>query len=169
MYQPEESVARHLEAMHVSSPEPCGLDVLEFALLPRQGQELARLLGLPATLKLVENYGGLTLRIPYGETPLGRAMLADIAKRVDHDTARALARKYAATELYIPNCKLALVKVRDAAILRDRAELAEQGLSERQLVQVLALRYRLCDRYIWRILKKTQPAAPPAQRQGSLL
>ena len=37
MYQPEESVARHLEAMHVSSPEPCGLDVLEFALLPRQG------------------------------------------------------------------------------------------------------------------------------------
>lgn len=83
---------------------------------------------MPATLKLVENYGGLTLRIPYGKTPLGRAMLADIAKRVDHDTARALARKYAATELYIPNCKLALVKVRDAAILRDRAELAEQGL-----------------------------------------
>lgn len=169
MYQPAESVGRHLEAMRVSSPEPCGLDVLEFALLPPSAQELARLLGLPATLKLVENYGGLTLRIPYGETPLGRAMLADIAKRVDHDTARALARKYAATELYIPNCKLALVKVRDSAILRDRAELAERGLSERQLVQVLALRYRLSDRYIWRILKKPPPAASPAQRQGSLL
>lgn len=150
MYQPEESVARHLEAMRVSSPEPCGLDVLEFALLPPSAQELARLLGLPATLKLVENYGGLTLRIPYGETPLGRAMLADIAKRVDHDTARALARKYAATELYIPNCKLALVKVRDAAILRDRAELAEQGLHDMQREDLPDIKCPRCHRLLAR-------------------
>ena len=69
------------------------LKTLDFALLPPSAQELARVLGLPCALKMVEMYGGLTLRIPHGETPQGRSMLDDIAKHIGEPSSRALAQK----------------------------------------------------------------------------
>ena len=42
----------------------------------------------------------------------------------------------------------------------ERDELAREGLSERALVSVLAVRHGLSDRQIWRILKKSGPVRP---------
>lgn len=171
MKQIKPTAAAYFDAMRAVEMH-CGdaLKTLPFALLPPSAQELARTIGLPSALKMVEMYGGLTLRIPHGETPQGRAMLEDITKNIGDAPARALAQRYAGTALVIPNCKLSLQKARDAALHKDRDALAREGLTERQLVQCLTLRYRLTERYVWRILKKPTPDIPePQMQQASLL
>ncbi len=60
----------------------------------------------------------------------------------------------------------ALLRARNAALLADRQTLTRQGLSERQIVQCLALRYGLSERSVWDIYKKP---APPPPAQASLL
>lgn len=164
------NAADYFDAMRALQACTTSLKTIDFALLPPSAQELARVLGLPAALQMIEYYGGLTLRIPHGETPQGKAMLSDIAKYIGDAPAQALAHKYAATDLYIPNCKQAMQKARDAAMLEDRRALSQEGLSERQLVQCLVLRYRLAERTIWRTFKRpAPPAPPPPQQQASLL
>jgi len=164
------NAADYFDAMRALQACTTSLKTIDFALLPPSAQELARVLGLPAALQMIEYYGGLTLRIPHGETPQGKAMLSDIAKYIGDAPAQALAHKYAATDLYIPNCKQAMQKARDAAMLEDRRALSQEGLSERQLVQCLVLRYRLAERTIWRTFKRpVPPASTPPQQQASLL
>lgn len=125
---------------------------------------------LPATLQLVEHFGGLTLRLPVGAREAGQQMLADLARRIGPEAAQILARHYAVTPLYVPNCKPVLLRARDAALLKDRQQLARQGLTERRIVQCLALRYHITERHVWTIFKKPPPPDPDRQpRQGRLL
>lgn len=165
------TAAEYFDAMRaMQSACTSSLKTLDFSLLPPSAQELARVIGLPAALKMVDLYGGLTLRIPHGETVQGRAMLDDIAKHISAPSAQALAQKYAGTALVIPNCKNAMLNARNSAMLEDRRNLAAVGLSERQIVQCLTLSYRLTERYVWRIFKKPVPEPPPpAQQQASLI
>ena len=164
------NAADYFDAMRaMQSACTTSLKTLDFALLPPSAQELARLLGIESALKMVDMYGGLTLRIPHGETPQGRAILDDLANHLGLPSAEALTQKYAGTALVVPNCKQAMQKARDAAILEDRRALAAEGMSERQLTQCLVLKYRLTERYIWRIFKKTTPTLPPLQQQASLI
>lgn len=165
------NAADYFDAMRaMQSACTTSLKTLDFALLPPSAQELARVLGLQTALKMVEYYGGLTLRIPHGDTPQGLATLNDLAKNLGEPSAEALAQKYAGTALVVPNCKLALQRARDAALLEDRRALAAEGMSERQLVQCLVIKYRLTERYVWRILKKPAPIlSQPLQQQASLI
>ena len=143
---------------------------LDISLLPAAVQAIARLIGLPATLKLVEDFGGLTLYLPVGAREAGRQMLADLARRIGPEAARILARHYAVTPLYVPNCKPVLLRARDAALLKDRQQLAREGLTERRIVQCLALRYHITERHVWTIFKKPPPTDPAKQpQQGRLL
>ena len=97
-------------------------------------------------------------------------MLADLARRIGPEAAQILARHYAVTPLYVPNCKPVLLRARDAALLKDRQQLARQGLTERRIVQCLALRYHITERHVWTIFKKPPPPDPDRQpRQGRLL
>ena len=165
------TAAEYFDAMRAMQAAcTTSLKTLDFALLPPSAQELARVIGLSAALTMVDYYGGLTLRIPHGETEQGRTMLADIVKHIGEPAAKALAQKYAATDVYIPNCKPAMQRARDAALLADRKNLAMDGLSERQIVTCLAIRYRLTERTIWRTLKRPAPPVPALpQQQASLL
>lgn len=142
---------------------------LDLYLLPQNARELVDLVGVVPALALVENFGGLTLRIPLGETARGRAMLEDMARHAGEDAAEAISRQYGGSSFYIPNCKLALVKARDALMIKERAERAAKGESERGIVMALARKYRLSDRYVWRLLKKPFPAPPkPPSGQARL-
>lgn len=73
---------------------------------------------------------------------------------IGEDAAKALCREYAGTNLYIPTCRQAAADERDAAIIKDRDAMAHAGLSEREIVAGLALKYGLSDRHVWRILKR---------------
>lgn len=126
----------------------------ELELLPETARQLVRLLGLDATLNLVRAMGGRTVRIPHGNTARGRAVLAGLARCVGEEGARALAREYAATQLYIPRCARAFAALRNAALARDVEQWSGQGLSRRGTVSRLSERYGISDRYVWRILRE---------------
>lgn len=79
---------------------------------------------------------------------------------IGREQATKLIGRYGGTTLYIPTCRQAFVDTRDRNINLERDELAREGLSERALVSVLAVRHGLSDRQIWRILKKSGPVRP---------
>lgn len=165
----DERAADYFDAMRAAESFLPAMRHMDISMLPAAVKAIARLIGLPATLKLVETFGGLTLRLPVGAREAGRHMLDDLARHIGPEATRILARHYAVAPLYVPNCKPALIRARDAALLRDRRKLAGEGLSERRIVQCLALRYRLTERHIWTILKKTPPDREEPPRQGTLM
>ena len=120
------TTADYFGAMRTTEAFLPSLRSLDISLLPAAVQAIARLIGLPATLQLVENFGGLTLRLPVGAREAGQQMLADLSRRIGPEAAQILARHYAVTPLYVPNCKPVLLRARDAALLKDRAA-AGQG------------------------------------------
>lgn len=164
------SVPNYFDVMRTTETFLPSLRSLDISLLPAAVQAIARLIGLPATLQLVENFGGLTLRLPVGAREVGQQMLADLSRRIGPEAAQILARHYAVTPLYVPNCKPVLLRARDAALLKDRQQLARQGLTERRIVQCLALRYHITERHVWSIFKKPSPQDQAGQpQQASLL
>lgn len=65
---------------------------------------------------------------------------------IGREQATKLIGRYGGTTLYIPTCRQAFVDTRDRNINLERDELAREGLSERALVSVLAVRHGLSDR-----------------------
>lgn len=160
----------YLDAMRAAEKYLPSVRTIDVSMLPRAVQAIAKLIGLPATLKLVEDFGGLTLRLPVGAREAGRQLLRDLSRSIGPDAAGILARHYAVTPLYIPNCKPALTRARDVALLKDRRWLAGKGLPERRIVQCLALHYHVSERHVWTILKKPLPPDETGQpRPGRLL
>ena len=113
--------------------------------------ELVELIGLPAAIELIRALG-ITLR--------GQEQREKLVQIIGREQATKLIGRYGGTTLYIPTCRQAFVDTRDRNINLERDELAREGLSERALVSVLAVRHGLSDRQIWRILKKSGPVRP---------
>ena len=113
--------------------------------------ELVELIGLPAAIELIRAKGGTSFSVPLGITLRGQEQREKLVQIIGRDGG---------TTLYIPTCRQAFVDTRDRNINLERDELAREGLSERALVSVLAVRHGLSDRQIWRILKKSGPVRP---------
>lgn len=132
--------------------------------LPETAKALVELLGIDATLALVGDFGGITLRIPIGAKEQGKALLDTISKSVGVEGAIKIMERYGATNLYVPNCKPALLKARNRQMLEERNTLSKEGLGERAIVAQLSLKYKLSDRAVWGILSK-----PIEKASGSAL
>lgn len=130
--------------------------------LPASAQNLVRLIGLIKTLKLVDNLGGTTFPVPVGSNRLGQMRYERLAEVIGEDAATALCAEYARENLYIPNCKEAIRKVRDRIIHSRFDALVKNGHSSNAAVDMLARENTLCDRRIWKILK-VLPDQPIAQ------
>lgn len=124
------------------------------ARLPRNARDIIDRLGPAVTLHLIRALGGTTIPVPMRLTPVGEARYRRLCDMIGEDAAKALCREYAGTNLYIPTCRQAAADERDAAIIKDRDAMAHAGLSEREIVAGLALKYGLSDRHVWRILKR---------------
>ena len=109
--------------------------------------ELVELIGLPAAIELIRAKGGTSFSVPLGITLRGQEQREKLVQIIGREQA-------------IPTCRQAFVDTRDRNINLERDELAREGLSERALVSVLAVRHGLSDRQIWRILKKSGPVRP---------
>lgn len=113
---------------------------LEQRYLPGVLQDIAELIGLPGTLKLVETYGGVRLYVP---KKLDAAH--DLARLIGLDRATLLAETYGGQDHFdIPRAVAATRAARDARIRADRAD----GMTHREL----ALANRLTERQIRTIL-----------------
>lgn len=143
--------------------ELSGLDpVLAAQLLPESARQLAALIGLPHTLKLVERLGGTTFPVSKNKTPAGIARFEVLADVVGEDHAHQLCRHFGGFPLYIPACAEALRALRDQTINTRFESLVRTGTSANAAVAELARAHRLSDRRVWDILKKPE-LVPNAQ------
>lgn len=120
--------------------------------LPESLREVVELIGLSATLKLVEHYGGLiAVYVPREIEPDHR-----LARDLGLAPARKLAGHYGGDCLRnIPRCVEGMRRIRDAEIRARRAEGAAR----------LALEFGLTERQIWTILGEGDE---PDARQAAL-
>lgn len=108
--------------------------------LPESLREVVDLIGLAATLNLVEHFGGLiTLYVPRDIEPSHQIAIA-----IGITAARKLVLRYGGDCLRsIPLCAAGLRRIRDAEIRRRSA--SESAAS-------LAREFMLTERHVWRIL-----------------
>lgn len=125
-------------------------------LLPATIQTLAGLIGLPKTLKLVDELGGTTFPVAQGKTRAGEIRFAALAEVVGEGAATIIAKHFASEKLYIAKCADALRLVRNAQICAEFDQISTEQGSPAAVVQ-LALKYRLSDRQIEKILKQPLP------------
>jgi len=133
------------------------LEHAELSSLPATARDMAEVIGLRKTLRLVEALGGTTFPVPKRETKLGELRFNVLADVVGVDAADILVRRYGSTDLYIPRCAEALRRARDTAICREYDRLI-QTMSGNEAVQRLARTHRLSDRRVFDILKNTPVA-----------
>ena len=140
--------------------------------LPRNARDILDRLGPAVTLHLVRTIGGTTVPVPMRATPLGEARYRRLCEMIGEEAATALCREYAGTNLYIPACSRAAADRRDAALIADRDAMSRAGLSEREIVTGLALKYSLSDRHVWRVLQRIpgeEPSLFRCKEQARLL
>jgi len=133
-------------------------------LLPPSIHEVAAVIGMPATLRLVERFGGTTLPLPKGANRIGRSSLQALAKQIGDEDAHKLAHHCAGEPLYVPKCDVALRRIRDLSIVSQFEMAVRAGSTANKIVMELAVEYKLTDRWVWKILKTTpsdnQPDTP---------
>lgn len=128
--------------------------------LPRNIRDILARLGPTMTLRLVIALGGTTVPVPMRATPAGEVRYRQLCDMVGEETATALCREYAGTNIYIPACRQAVADRRDAALIADRDAMSRAGMSEREIVTGLALKYQLSDRHVWRVLQRVPGDTP---------
>lgn len=86
--------------------------------LPPLAQELVALIGFGETMRLVERRPGIPTFIPKCVPEVNHWMLCTLSIKA----AEALVKHYGGETITVPNCKLALVKIRQRHILKSRGE-----------------------------------------------
>lgn len=146
---------------------------LDLSLLPPTARDLADLIGLPATLRLVEGWGGRAVQIARGKRAKGKAQLDELAAIVGRLEANKLAQRYGGGVLTIPLCADALRGARDGALQsRFDALTTTAGHSARQAVALLVGEFGIHESTVWRALKRptmaTEQVAVRDDRQMGL-
>jgi Mor family transcriptional regulator len=112
---------------------------LSIELLPKVLQEFVRLIGLHATMLLVERFGGLRIYVPLNPT-------ADhhFAQLIGLENLQKLSQVYGREDHFeLPKAERALIALRNAKIKADygpksiRQIAAEHRLTERHVVRIL--------------------------------
>jgi Mor family transcriptional regulator len=134
------------------------------ALLPDSVQQIAALIGLAYTLKLVEAFGGTTFPVSKNRRRMGQIRYEALAEVVGVDAADLLTHHYGGDVLAIPKCAQALRELRDRQLRAD-FDLLTRDAGAVPTVTQLARRYRLTERHVWRLLNQTDR---DGGEQGSL-
>lgn len=121
--------------------------------LPSTALDLANLIGLPATLALVEEFGGNELRIPAYRNCKSAALFQKITEKVGEEAAIAISKAYGGDVLYIPSCAKTRRALRDMEIVRAYDTLILET-SARDAVATLSKQYYLSNRGIEKIVNR---------------
>lgn len=128
--------------------------------LPPSAQRLIGIIGLQATLIMVDKHGGKTLRLyQTGET------MELLAGAIGTAAAGALFDYFGIEPFIVPKCRAALNDVRNARIHAEYDRLTrEERRSGRDSVHRLVEKFGLAERQVWRILKRSSQAAAPREK-----
>lgn len=135
--------------------------------LPLSAQKLIAVIGLPATLRLVDAHGGCAINLYHSENSLER-----MSETVGREAAVKLLKFYGNAPFTIPLCHRALKAVRNAEILAEFDRLTlHDAMSARAAVARITRRFTpyIHERTIWRILKTTGEIKVSDPRQMSLI
>lgn len=125
--------------------------------LPQTTRDQVALIGLPATVRLVEAMPGLRFPVPKG---CDGERFDQLVEACGLKAAKALVKAYGGTLLYVASCKDAL------RLARNRQIVAEYNAGSS--VTDLALFYKLSYRQIETILSRTDTTVPAASNQVEL-
>lgn len=147
---------------------------LSLAHLPRTARDLVDLIGLVATLRLIEAAAGQVLTIPKGKREKGKVLLENLAAIVGDEAAAKIVARYGGEYLTIPSCKRAGYAVRDAELQARFDALLKEGLGARAIANQLAAEFRIDVSTVWRISKRAaadtaNPQAVAETRQAELI
>lgn len=143
--------------------------------LPASALELIDVIGEADAATLIDKLGGTTFPMPRGarHNKDGETRLFMLAEVIGITAANVLVKRYAATDLYIPMCRTAINKLRELRIKQKFDQLTHRHAATvytaREAVPLLAREYKMCDRTIWRILKRPDDVVVPSvNRNGDL-
>lgn len=132
--------------------------------LPPQARELVELIGLPATMALVDAYRGQPLQVAKGSRERGKRMIAQLAEKVGRVAANKIVQRYNGTVLRVPKCQEALRAVRDAKLQARFDALTHAGYTARRAVCELVREFDLYESSVWRALKRPTSVLAVAEK-----
>lgn len=129
-------------------------DAISVEALPESLQEVAGLIGLPATMRIIERWGGTRLSVPVRADDAAHPL----ARVIGVPAMQQLSERMGGLTLNVPSCALARRRARDAEIRRRYAA--------GETAAALAREHGITERHVWRIV--ASGAGRPRPRQGSL-
>jgi len=139
--------------------------------LPESAQRLVALIGLPATVVLVERHGGKELTLYARGDSVKR-----LGEVIGPQAAERLQDYFGSEPFGVPRCTAALKNLRNTKIHATYDELTAgpTGCSGRVAIHAIVEQFGLTERQIWRILKTSSvprqaKQKPVDERQLTLL
>lgn len=103
-------------------------------------EELVQAIGLPATLRLVDVFGGVRVYFPH---PSRVRVDSDLARAIGAEPVQRLAALWPSTYVSLPQAAAYLRRERNRAIHREKATLS---------IRELSLKYELTERAVYSII-----------------
>lgn len=122
--------------------------------LPRTARDLVDLIGLPATLRLIEARGGQMITVPKRKRRAGEELFEQLVALVGPEPAEKICQRYGGEYLTVPSCKRAAHAVRDAQLQARFDALLAAGLGARAVANQLAGEFGLDVSTVWRASKR---------------
>ncbi len=144
-----------------------------YAHLPANAKLLIEVVGIHDAAVLIEQVGGMSWTFTAGLRRDGIIKYEQLCDIVGVGSANKLTRHLKDTkDFYVPRCTAALAKLRELRIKQEFDSLTARGEAEhsaREAVAKLVQQFKICDRTIWRILKRPDDVViPSVNRDGEL-
>lgn len=123
-------------------------------LLPPLARELHGLIGIVPTLRLVEEMGGQQFPVSKNQRRQGAIRFERLAEVIGSHAAQVMTRHYGGCVISIPMCAIALRELRDRELRADFDRITLEHPAN-HAVAVLNRKYKLTERHIWRIVKRS--------------
>ncbi|WP_164119795.1 hypothetical protein [Serratia marcescens] len=135
-------------------------------LLPESVQQIASLIGFPATSKLIQQFGGVQFRIGKGLRSSGQRRIALLQETLTPEQVALLMQHFSGEDLYIPRCQDAWREWRNRCFLAEIEQLKAEGESLTMALTLLCPKYGIAATRAWELLRAGQ--APSSGEQPSL-
>lgn len=125
-------------------------------------KEIARVMGWPATIRLVKTFGGCNLHVPVRtrQGPGISSLIEVLVESIGQEATEALCGEHGGSYLYIPRCAATFRELRNARIRAEYDRLSET-LSSGRVTSILARHFELSYRAIEGIINRPSPSLSP--------
>ncbi|CUZ68218.1 Mor transcription activator family [Serratia marcescens] len=123
-------------------------------LLPESVQQIASLIGFPATSKLIQQFGGVQFRIGKGLRSSGQRRIALLQETLTPEQVALLMQHFSGEDLYIPRCQDAWREWRNRCFLAEIEQLKAEGESLTMALTLLCPKYGIAATRAWELLRE---------------